>query len=212
MEDAMLTHSDIWQAIDRLAEAHDLSPSGLAKRAGLDPTTFNKSKRSLMDGRLRWPSTESISKILEATGASLEDFVALIERKAPRLKPVPIIGFAQAGSGGFFDDGGVPVGKGWDEVMFPDVQDEHIYALEIAGDSMMPAYRDGDRIIIAPTAPVRRGDRVVVKTREGEIMAKELRRQTAKTVELKSLNVEHPDRVFALQDVVWMARIMWVSQ
>ncbi len=208
----MLTHNDIWQAIDRLASAHDMSPSGLAKRAGLDPTTFNKSKRTLLDGRLRWPSTESISKILDATGASMEEFVALMGKTAPRLKPVPIIGLAQAGTGGYFDDGGFPVGKGWDEVLFPDLPDEHVYALEVSGESMLPTYRDGDRIVVSPTAPVRRGDRVVLKTKDGEIMAKELRRQTAKTVELRSLNPDHEDRIFSINDVTWMARIMWVSQ
>ena len=42
---AMLTHADIWNAVDRLAARAGLSASGLAKKAGLDPTTFNKSKR-----------------------------------------------------------------------------------------------------------------------------------------------------------------------
>jgi len=59
---------------------------------------------------------------------------------------------------------------------------------------------------------VRRGDRVVVKTTEGEVLAKELKRQTARTLELRSLNAEHEDRVLFADDVVWMARILWVSQ
>jgi len=53
---AMLTHNQIWTAIDRLAARAKLSPSGLAKKAGLDPTTFNKSKRVTPEGRQRWPS------------------------------------------------------------------------------------------------------------------------------------------------------------
>ena len=48
----MLKHTDIWRAIDRLAAQHGLSASGLARRAGLDPTTFNKSKRTTNDGKL----------------------------------------------------------------------------------------------------------------------------------------------------------------
>ena len=83
---------------------------------------------------------------------------------------MPLIGFAEAGAGGYFDDGGFPVGKGWDEIAFPAVNDEHAYALEISGNSMEPAYRDGDVIIVSPAAPIRRGDRVVVKTRDGEVM------------------------------------------
>jgi phage repressor protein C with HTH and peptisase S24 domain len=213
MAGAMLTHSQIWNAVDRLAERAGLSASGLAKRAGLDPTTFNKSKRVTSDGRPRWPSTESVAKILTATGTTVDAFVALITDAArSATRSVPLIGFAQAGAGGYFDDAGFPVGRGWDEIAFPAVDDEHAYALEIAGDSMQPAYRDGDVILVSPGAPIRRGDRVVVRTRDGEVMAKELKRRTARTVELKSLNHEHPDRAFAADEVVWIARILWASQ
>ena len=209
----MLTHPQVWAAIDALAAAHGMSPSGLARRAGLDATTFNKSKRSSVGGRLRWPSTESISKVLEATGTSLEEFLGMVQANAPvKGSTVPLIGFAQAGSGGFFDDAGFPVGGSWDEVAFPDGAGPHAYALEVSGESMMPVYRDGDILIVAPNTPVRRGDRVVVKTTDGEVLAKELRRQTAKTIELKSLNPDHEDRVLPVDQVVWVARIMWSSQ
>ncbi len=125
---------------------------------------------------------------------------------------MPLIGFAQAGGGGYFDDAGFPVGKGWDEIPFPAVNDEHAYALEISGNSMEPAYRDGTIILISPAASIRRGDRVVVKTREGEVMVKELKRRTAKTVELRSVNTEHGDRSLPVRDVEWIARVMWASQ
>jgi phage repressor protein C with HTH and peptisase S24 domain len=209
----MLTHAQIWSAIDGLAKRSGLSPSGLAKRAGLDPTTFNKSKRITADGRARWPSTESVAKSLAATGASIDQFVSLItEAGQPTAEAVPLIGFAEAGSGGYFDDGGYPAGKGWDEIPFPAVDDEHVYALKISGDSMHPAYRDGTVIIVSPSASIHRGDRVVVKTREGEVMAKELKRKTAKALELKSLNPEHPDRTLTAEEVMWVARIVWASQ
>ena len=75
-----LKHQDIWRAIDLLAESHGLSASGLAKLAGLDPTSFNPSKRSTPDGRPRWPSTESLARALEAVGAGFDDFAALAGR------------------------------------------------------------------------------------------------------------------------------------
>jgi len=210
---AMLTHNQIWTAIDRLAARAKLSPSGLAKKAGLDPTTFNKSKRVTPEGRQRWPSTESVAKALQATGTKFDIFVTLItDGGKAAIQNVPLIGFAQAGAGGFFDDGGFPVGKGWDEIAFPAVNDEHAYALEISGSSMEPAYRDGTIVMVSPTSPVRRGDRVVVKTRNGEVMAKELKRRTSKTVELRSLNPDHKERTLSVEDVVWIARIMWASQ
>ena len=75
----MFTHAQIWQGIDRLAQSRNLSASGLAKRAGLDPTSFNKSKRISPDGKPRWPSTESVAKVLAVTDATMSDFIALID-------------------------------------------------------------------------------------------------------------------------------------
>jgi phage repressor protein C with HTH and peptisase S24 domain len=77
---------------------------------------------------------------------------------------------------------------------------------------MMPLYRDGDVLIVEPGAQVRRGDRVVLKTKEGEVMAKVLARQSARTVELLSLNPEHVNRSFDIAEVDWIARIIWASQ
>ncbi len=212
----MLSHIQIWTAIDSLAARNGLSASALAKRAGLDPTTFNRSKRVAPDGRLRWPSTESIAKVLEATGSRVDEFMNMVSPAAMQqsysARPLPLIGFAQAGAGGFFDDGGFPAGTGWDEVAFPAADDTQTYALEVSGESMQPLYRDGDMLIVSPTAPVRRGDRVVVKTIEGEVLAKELRRRTARTIELRSLNPEHEDRILNAEQVAWIARIMWASQ
>ena len=209
----MLTHAQIWMAIDRLAARAKLSASGLAKRAGLDPTTFNKSKRITPDGRARWPSTESVAKSLAATGATLDQFVALIsEDVRPSGKSVPFISFTEVGASGRFDDNGFPCGEGWDAIPFPAVEDTHAYALEIAGDSLLPMYRDGTRIIVSPAAPLRRGDRVIVKTRSGEVMLRELKRKTAKTLELQSLNREEAESMLAAEDVLWVARIVWASQ
>lgn len=220
----MLSHHRIWAAIDALAERHHLSPSGLARRAGLDPTSFNKSKRQGADGRQRWPSTESIAKVLEATGASVDAFfmgydpardVTLAQGGlSPQTSTIPLLGFAQAGAGGFFDDGGFPAGQGWDVVEFPVSLNGKagVYALEIQGDSMLPLYRDGDVLIVEPGAQVRRGDRVVVKTREGEVMAKVLHRQSPRTIELVSINPEHANRTFDMDEIDWIARIIWASQ
>ncbi|MEO3386364.1 helix-turn-helix transcriptional regulator [Mesorhizobium sp. CAU 1741] len=213
----MLSHEQVWAAIDALAERHALSASGLAKRAGLDSTAFNKSKRLSADGRPRWPSTESLAKIIEATGASLSEFTQLVEVRgqrvdvAPARATVPLLGFAQAGAGGFFDDAGFPVGQGWEEVDLP-ATGERSYALKVQGESMLPLYRDGDILIVEPGAAVRKGDRVVARTRGGEVMAKVLERRNAEAVVLVSLNPAHPDRTIPVADIEWMARIVWAKQ
>lgn len=215
----MLSHERIWAAIDTLAKRHRLSPSGLAKKAGLDPTTFNKSKRNSVDGRPRWPSTESISKIMAATSSTIEEFLTAMPgpsagssgSRAP--SSVPLLGFAQAGAGGFFDDSGFPVGQGWDEIVLPQAGGtEPVYALEVAGQSMTPLYREGDIVIVSPGTSVRRGDRVVVRTKSGEVMAKILQRQTARTIELASVNPDFPDLQFGVDEIEWVARIVWASQ
>jgi phage repressor protein C with HTH and peptisase S24 domain len=212
----MLTHKQIWCAIDTLAERHSLSASALAKIAGLDPTTFNRSKRETPDGKLRWPSTESIAKVLHATGSSLEAFIAFIATESgearPPIRRIPLIGLAQAGNSGFFDDAGFPVGTGWEEIAFPELSDPQAYALEITGESMLPVYRDGDRIIVSPLASTRRGDRVVVKTVSGEVMAKVLGRQTVRRIELQSLNPNFEDRAFDSSEILFVHRIIWASQ
>lgn len=210
----MLKHSEIWRGIDRLAAERGLTASGLARRAGLDPTTFNKSKRVTREGKPRWPSTESISKILEATNSSLGEFVSFLgdANASARSRHFPVIGLAQAGSDGYFDDAGYPVGGSWDEIPFPEIGDPHAYALEITGDSMEPVYRDGDLVLVSPAAGIRRGDRVVVKTRGGEVMAKMLRRRTARRWELQSFNPAHEDRILAMEELDWAARIVWASQ
>lgn len=224
LELPLLSHDNIWAALDALASDNNLTPSGLARQAGLDPTSFNKSKRTTGEGRLRWPSTESISKALRATGTNLSDFLNLVDGQSAQLaqlaenfsKPqrtiVPLLGFAEAGDGGFFDDGGFPQGQGWDEVEFPTSEHEQIYALEVSGNSMLPLYRDGDTIIVAPGANFRKGDRVVAKTTDGEVLVKLLTRQTASGVELKSLNPEHEDRSIPAKKLDWIARVIWASQ
>ncbi|MDE8349235.1 MAG: helix-turn-helix transcriptional regulator [Acidocella sp.] len=214
-----MRHDDIWRAVDTLAAEHGLSPSGLARKAGLDPTSFNISKRRTPDGKARWPSTESIAKVLAATGTDLTNFTALVtgaralpETRSRGRSKIPLIGLAQAGSSGFFDDGGYPAGAGWDEVELPTTADLNAYALAVAGTSMEPVYRDGDSIIVSPAAPVRVGDRVVARGVDGAVMAKLLTRRTSNKIELSSLNPAFPVLSFGVNEILWMHRIIWASQ
>ncbi|WP_062011118.1 helix-turn-helix transcriptional regulator [Aureimonas sp. AU4] len=214
----MFSHDHIWAAIDRVARSCDLSPSALARRAGLDSTTFNPSKRFSADGRPRWPSTESIAKVLEAGGVSFDQFASLVSAVQSTTTPaltkprgVPLLGHAQAGHDGYFDDAGFPIGEGWDRIDLPGVT-EGTYALEVSGRSMEPLYRDGDILVVSPAAQIRRGDRVVARTRSGEVMVKTLQRRTAGSVELGSINPDFPTRKFDVSEIEWIARVVWVSQ
>jgi len=208
----LLTHEQIWTALDRLAARASLSPSGLARRAGLDPTTFNKSKRITPDGRERWPSTESLARALAAANASIDTFVQLIGDGTRAAASVPLLALAQAAQCGHFDEHGHPSGKGFDELALPSSDDEHAFALEISGNLYEPAYRDGDVLLVSPSTAIRRGDRVVVTTSGGGVIIGQLKRRTAKVLELATLGATAADRTLAAADVEWIAKIVWVRQ
>jgi phage repressor protein C with HTH and peptisase S24 domain len=214
----MFTHTDIWRAIDRLAAKSGYSASGLAKKAGLDPTTFNKSKRHSADGKPRWPSTESIAKILGVTGATMTSFIAsanIQEGEAAGLA-VPLIAQGQTANARNFDDSGFPAGKDWSHIGFPETGKEKgeagRYALKIEDDSMSPAYSEGDILIVSPSSPIKRGDRVVIKPRKGEAIVRLLVRQNPERIEFRAFNSEKKDSVLRRDEISWMARVMWASQ
>lgn len=209
-----LSHAQLWKAIDALAHREGISVSALARRAGLDATSFNPSKRfgPGQPPRPRWPSTESLTRILTATGLSLGEFASLARDGAERPLTIPMLGMAQAGLDGFFDDAGLPIGDGWQQTELPRPR-ETLLSLCVVGDSMAPVYREGDRIIVDREASdVRKGDRVVVRTTGGETLAKEVAGLSAKAVTLSSINPAYETRVVPRRDIVWMGRILWVSQ
>lgn len=209
-----LSHSQLWKAVDALARREGLSASGLARRAGLDATSFNPSKRMGPGDppRPRWPSTESLTRILQATGVSLADFAALADDAPERRATLPLLGMARAGIEGFFDDAGLPTGDGWEQTDLPRPA-ETIFSLQITGDSMTPLYREGDKVIVDRAATqVRKGDRVVARTLAGEVMAKEVAALNARSVTLSSINPAYPPRALNRREIDWMARILWVSQ
>lgn len=217
----MLTHHALWTALDRLAEQHGLSPSALAKKAGLDPTTFNPSKRIGRDGKPRWPTTESLSKVLQATDTRPEHFLqqaaqVMAETPHPPTHPVlPLVSQNQAGQD--LD----AVGPGTtgqtstshrDAIAFPDLDDPGAWALEINGDSFLPVYRDGDRLILSPNTALRRGDRMVLYTRDGSLDIGELLRTTAARIDFRPFGTNRTDRTLDRADIAWAVRILWASQ
>lgn len=209
----MLSHERLWFAIDALAARHRLTLSGLARKAGLDPTTFHKSRRVSVDGRLHWPSTETLAKAINAIGASLDEFMLLVARETSDGSgvSVPFLLIADVG-GDHIDDRGAPKGASWDKMNFPGLPANDAYALEVSGSSMLPLFRDGDILICSPSASVRRGDRVVVRTVAGEVMVTALKRRTANLIELVSFKSDVPDLSIATGDVSWLVRVLWASQ
>ena len=204
-----LSHTEIWTALDALAARRGLSASGLAKAAGLDATSFNPSKRG-NEGRPRWPSTESLMRVLQATSLSLGEFAGLAGDAPTPDNSIPLLGMARAGAGGAFDPQGY--GTETDRTDLP-VATPTMISIRVTGDSMSPLYREGDRVVVdRAVTDVRKGDRVVVQTTDGEVMVKEYAGGGSARAHLHSLNPDHPPRVLARREIDWMSRVLWVSQ
>jgi phage repressor protein C with HTH and peptisase S24 domain len=210
----MLSHDRVWAAIDALASRYGMTASGLARKAGLDATSFNKSKRTSPEGRDRWPSTESISKVLHATGASLGDFLQLVEpAPAAGTTALPLIATDRAADAAFSAEGRPTNAENWQRFGFPDISQEDAFALEVRGESLAPHYRNGDLLVVSPTAATRKGDRIVVGLKNGELLARELQRRTAKTLDVASApGTGEEEQSLPLEDIAWVARVLWVRQ
>jgi len=208
-----LTHSAIWRAIDRLAERSGFSVSGLARRAGLDATAFNPSKRVSRDGKPRWPGSESLAKILAVTECDFAEFACLAVADGGGKAGVPLLAttFGEAAKLDCFDAEGHPHGAAWDPSCFPGAEQNTAFALELVGQELAPLYGSGTTLIVAPAERGRIGDMVVLQLREGSLAAGRLRRRTASRIELDGIADAAP-RVIARRALRWISRIIWASQ
>lgn len=77
-------HVALWASLDELAARKGLSASGLARFAGLDLTTFNPSKRHhFRSDRPRFPTFETLDRVLCATKTTWPEFIEMIMSKMP---------------------------------------------------------------------------------------------------------------------------------
>ena len=210
-----IRHEDLWRALDTLAAEHGMTPSGLAKAAGLDATTFNRSKRLGNDGRPRWPSTESLSRVLEATGASLEGFTALVSgaralSQVRRERYFRVMGVRQEAARDRFDRHGTPIGREWQRREAPGLAEPSDYGLRIESDDFEPVLCRGDLLMVSPDSSIRTGDRVVACAGADVLIAR-LRGRTQDTLTFEGLG-KSGLRTVEMDDVPWMHRISWIGR
>ncbi len=222
----MLHHADVWRGIDRLAAKHGLSASGLARRAGLDPTAFNPSKRITRQGRARWPSTESVAKILSVTGETLSAFVSLTgaigtaaDQATRKLngrvavgRSIPVILLSKLLSETCFDHSGQPAGNHWGKVMAPAIGDREVFAVEINTFDFEPVYRNGDLVIASLDSEIRRGDRVLIGCADDTVKIVRVGRQDNEAISVEPITNNTGSMTLRNIDIRWIARIVWASQ
>ena len=227
----MLSHTSIWSAIDELATRHNLSPSGLAKRAGLDPTSFNPSKRFKTDGRPRWPSTESIAKILDATNTPASTFFAdqaILQKKAnsehkwmldlllgqrPSSSwPVSTYSDGQAKSRDARSPALPPVQAAWrnrypaGDSLFP------FFILQVRERQFAPVFRSGSLLLLANDLTFAEGDRVIVSSTKDGLILGDVLSMKQQSVCLSSPIEKGNIASYRLSSVEWVARLLWASQ
>jgi phage repressor protein C with HTH and peptisase S24 domain len=212
------THDWIWQAIDTLAARKRLSPSGLARLAGLDPTTFNRSKRFTAEGRPRWPSTESISKILVATNSTLDEFAELetaelidiaprpFEENTADLATVPVIGEVRGAEVCNLDDHRLR------RAFATPLQSGAKFALSIGDRSLEPVYSAGHTLIASVVDNALPGDRLIVKPQKAQAIPCLLLRTSSQAIEFGAFNADRQRQALDHSSIDWIARIIWARQ
>ncbi len=211
----MLTHRLIWDAIDKLAESHGLSASGLARKAGLDPTTFNRSKRIGRNGKQRWPTTESLSKVLHATGTTLTDLLSEIDSLSPAQPSfrVPILPRSSVSLHRAFDGGGKPAGTDWMVGDALPVSDPAAFGVEVPDGRFQPYFRPGNLFVVSPGAVVRQGDLVFMHMRmpHGALNVREVVDEDIRTLTVKPVEEGDGVEVLHRDDIGWYSRIVFSS-
>lgn len=206
-----MKYDTIWNSVDKLAQSKGLSPSGLAKLAGLDATTFNKSKRIRPDGKNRWPSMDSVNKLLEVCNITFEQFYNMGNSdEEPEGGTIPFIKLSQLGRDPQIEDKFLKT-AGWNKVIFPDAKDI-LYAAEIDTNDYLPLYRYGSTIILSANSDIRKGDRVAIFLNEDKLLLKEFIRRTPSQLVVTDINNPDEEDIIAIADVKLINRILWASQ
>lgn len=202
----------IWNAVDNLAKSLGLSPSGLAKKAGLDATTFNKSKRIRPDGKHRWPSLDSLNKVFEFCNIDFDEFYKFGQNKLKNDSgsAIPFIRVSNFNKKKYFIGNDLDT-RGWEMFSFPDGT-KNLYALEVDSDESAPLYRFGTTIVLAKRSDIRRGDRVAIYLNNNKIIFAEFVHRKAKTLELCDLNDNELKISIDIADTRLVSRIVWASQ
>ncbi|MEZ0137336.1 MAG: S24 family peptidase [Candidatus Reddybacter sp.] len=144
------------------------------------------------DKRLIWLAKRLGFKPLEARRSLAEYVFDITEDSGTYHTRIPIIGNAQAGPDGYWDDHGhLEHGDGF---IVASSKDPDAYALRVRGDSMAPTIKNGWLVVVEPNSPPHLGENVLVCTTDGLCMIKEYRLYNEHDQEYTfgSINDAHP--------------------
>ena len=224
----MFTHDQIWAAIDHLAKDRGYSASGLARQAGLDPTSFNRSKRTSPSGKPRWPSTESIAKILAVTACPMGQFLALggIDvttgaNTAPRKDNAPglyVVDLATLSGGrnpmAARDGGAKTDGKAASPLLTAAAahHDAACFATHIDNNRFAPLFRKGTDLLMDSKTKPATGDRVLFFSRRDGLGAGIIMNTKPDGWDISRPGGARDNDFLSTADIAWMARIILATQ
>lgn len=116
---------------------------------------------------------------------------------------IPVVGLAEAGPG----DGGHPPGVSDTYLSRPaGLKDPKAFGVRIEGDSMRPAFKPGQIVIVSPKLECQNGDVVVANLKNhghilGEIII------SSEKATLTKYNAD--DIVFSLKELIWCYPVVW---
>ncbi len=130
------------------------------------------------------------------------------------LPQIPVVGYVAAGETEIaYDDAGLPVGGSIDEPLerLPDVKDEHAYGLVVTGNSMLPGYPKGTKVIVCPCEKVKTGDIVICRLHStSKVYIKEIAFTNSSMVILKAHNVTaYEPIVVPRDDILFCHKVVW---
>ncbi len=208
----MLKHGDIWFAIDTLAQRNNLSVSALARLSGLDPTTFNRSKRINASGKERWPTTESISKILDATGCSLMDFIGLIPGiiVPDGTIDLPCLQQMMDLQPDTFSRSGTPFGRAWESISISLASHRGDFGIKVSDPKAFPGIAPGSTVLVSTAAEIRPGDKIVVQNLDFSLSMYVLQSEKRHSIEVTREDDVTSIRRESRRNIRWMSRVVGV--
>jgi SOS-response transcriptional repressor LexA len=100
---------------------------------------------------------------------------------------VPVVGTAKLGEDGYYTELEHPVGHG-DGFVEAYSSDANAYALKVKGDSMHPAIRHGQFVIVEPNGQCVPGENVLISLHDGRKLVKELVTERPDSITVISVN------------------------
>ncbi len=207
-----MDYDQLWHAIDKIAQQNGLSLSGLAKKSGLDATTFNKSKRTRPDGKKRWPSFDSVNKILDTCHLNLADFYYLAENKIHPASylSLPYILLSSLKNPKKFSPQNIDT-RNWQTANLPFVT-ENTYAIDLDSTKFEPIYHFGAKLVVEKFSRIKKHDRVILLLSSGDALILEFVGCDDDVVTLQSINAPHERIKYNRSDIKLLNKIIWASQ